>query len=151
MMENQPANDAARAWFPYFYGRVGMLGSLFLAGLTYDSISRLETGELQSAMLWKPIAVLYETGGFWPAMLPLLAIAITSTAATLRYRNVYLELRRQVPDSEFKIALRNIEKSNADDSHIFGGKKTSAKQIITVLAIGIVVAAIFFAWLINTM
>jgi hypothetical protein len=148
-MENQLAKDAAKAWFPYFYGGMSMLGSIFLAGISYDKISSLEAGEVASVYLWKPIALLYETGGLWPAMLPFIVIAVTSTFATLRYRNIYVELRRQVPESEFKNALRNIEKSNADESHIFGGKKTTAKQFLAVLTIGIVVAAAFFAWLIN--
>jgi hypothetical protein len=150
-MENPLAKDAAKAWFPYFYGRLAMLGPLILAVIIYDNISTLEAGEVESVSMWVPIARLYEIGGFWCAMLLPLVIAITATAATLRYRKIYIELRRQVPDHEFKSALRNIEKSNADESHVFGGKKTTAKQFLTVLIIGIAIAAVFFAWLINTL
>jgi len=45
-----------------------------LGGWFYYDLSRLESGEIESTRVWAPIAMLYDTLGFWPAVCLLPAI-----------------------------------------------------------------------------
>ena len=119
---------AAKAWFPYFYARLALFGSLALAGYTFYQLMELESGAAESVSVWKPVALLYDQGGIWVSMIPFLVVIVIPLVSTFRYRKSFQELRNQISKDEFKIAKREIEVKNAEDSHIFGGKKTSFKQ-----------------------
>ena len=140
---------AAKAWFPYFYARLALLGAVVFAGFTFYELMQLESGVVETISVWKPVSFLYQKGGIWFAMMPFAVVIFIPLVSAFQYRKRYIELRNQVSDEEFRAAKREIEVKNAEDSHVFGGKKTSLKQfIIVLLAVGII-AVVLLGMLIN--
>ncbi len=82
-------------------------------------------------------------------MIRFVVVIFIPLVSAIQYRKRYIELRNQVSDEEFRAAKREIEVKNAEDSHVFGGKKTSLKQFIIVLLVVAFIAVVLLGVLLN--
>lgn len=74
-----PSIDSTTTEKISFYKRMLLLGIpafIILSIWIYFDLSKLENGTVQSVSLWEPISMLYNLGGYWPAVLgtPLLGL-----------------------------------------------------------------------------
>jgi len=75
----KPSEDASVAEHIAFHKRLIFIGGpilLFLSFWIIYNLNKLESGEVASVSIWSPIATLYETIGYWPAVLIIPALGL---------------------------------------------------------------------------
>jgi hypothetical protein len=66
------------------------IGTFALGAWFFYDLLRLENGDVESVRVWAPMAMLYETLGFWPAvlLLPAIGLFITYKATSMLVANM---------------------------------------------------------------
>lgn len=83
--EQLPAKRKRRAAHePFATSMLRALAVFGLGGWFYYELLQLESGEIESVRVWVPIAMLYDTLGFWPAvgLLPAIGCFMVYKAAS---------------------------------------------------------------------
>ncbi len=82
-----PPVDATVAQRQTYYRRILIAGGIAFVGLTVTTsidLNSLESGKQKNARVWAPVAFLYRTAGYWPAVLVTPGIGIAACVAVLR-------------------------------------------------------------------
>jgi hypothetical protein len=66
-----------------------------------NDLNRLEAGVVRSVQIWKPVAILYNTCGYWPAVLltPLLGVVCVGAMA-VKIRKLMAQSRQDAADRD---------------------------------------------------